>query len=62
MRPKPTPPKRKKTPPKDVHKGWEIENIGGRYHVFNVEDGRELWDSGYSTREEAVAEIDEIAE
>lgn len=67
MRPKPTPKKSKIGFDKDIRKehyrDWEIvwyTFIPNHFSVFNKTTGRELWDAGFKSIEEAKLAIDDI--
>lgn len=62
MKPKPIQPKRKSEESKDIHKGWEIIGSGNYFQAFHVETGRELWDTGFPSRDAVVASINEVSE
>lgn len=60
MRPKPVKSKARSNPPKDIHRGYELIGSGGYWQAFSVASGSELWDSGFTSRENAVKAIDDI--
>ena len=60
MRPKPVKSKAKADPPKDVHRGYELIGSGSYWQAFSLSSGSELWDSGFTSREDAVRAIDSL--
>jgi hypothetical protein len=63
MRPKPTQKKQKKPDASIIlYKGYNIHTACCPVMVFHAIDGREFWDSGFQTVEDAKFEIDQTVD